>query len=237
MRSRKLWSASLLVGLLGCVTNGCATNAPRPVASSPPSPVGAPSPTSLPANPLDDPAAPVEVVARAVVAQRQMKDRAFKEDEDSPVPADQRATFTGLAYFPFDAKYRFVATLEPCPQPEVIETETTRPDDTRRYRCAGVFRFTVDGVACRLVALTPDLGVSDAATDLFIPFRDTTAGTQTYPAGRYLQLKRRGDNAYVLDFNQAFNPYCAYGGNYSCPLPPPENHLTVAIRAGEMRWK
>ncbi len=186
-------------------------------------------------NPLDDPRATVEAVERATQAQRQLRDRAFKLDADSPLPPDRREAFTGLRYFPFDARYRFVVKLEPCPRTAIIETATTRPDDARRYRCAGVFRFTAEGVSCALLALTPDLGAPDAAPDLFVPFRDATAGKETYAAGRYLQLKRRGadEDEYVLDFNQAFNPYCAYGGNYSCPLPPPENRLPVPIRAGE----
>ncbi|MDW8217764.1 MAG: DUF1684 domain-containing protein [Acidobacteriota bacterium] len=222
------------VGMLA-VVSGCAPDAPRPMPPRLPPPATAEAGAGgTPTNPLDDPRAPVEVVERAVQAQRQIKDQAFKVGKDSPLPANRRAAFQGLNYFPFDARYRFVVKLEPCPKADVIETATTRADDARRYRCAGVFRFTVDGVACSLLALTPDIGVPDAATDLFIPFRDATSGRETYAAGRYLQLKRRGADAeYVLDFNQAFNPYCAYGGEYSCPLPPPENHLPVAIRAGE----
>ncbi len=223
---------SLLVAGIVWSLPGCATDAPRlvrpPAASAEAASGGALTQV------LEDPLTPVEVAAQAILAQRQMKDRAFKQADDSPLPPDRRATFTGLNYFPFDARYRFVVKLEPCPQESRIETATTQSDDVRRYRCAGVFRFKVDNVPCTLLALTPDLGVPDAAPDLFIPFRDATSGQETYAAGRYLQLKRRSpEAAYVLDFNQAFNPYCAYGGNYSCPLPPPENHLPVAIRAGE----
>lgn len=212
--------------------SGCTADAPRPVAPAPPPPVATATPESS-INPLDDPQAPVERVAQALMAQREMKDRAFKLDADSPIPPERRPTFTGLSYFPFDAAYRFVVKLEPCASETTVEMATNRPDETRRYRCAGVFRFTVEGVACSLLVLTPDLGVPEAAADLFIPFRDTTAGKETYAAGRYLQLKRRPTDEYVLDFNQAFHPYCAYGSAYSCPLPPPENHLPVAIRAGE----
>lgn len=230
-------SAALVGGVVFAVVSSCATDAPRPVA---PASAAAPAPgfeastDGAPADPLDDPHAPVEAVARAVQAQRRMKDEAFKQSADSPLPAARRAAFTGLNYFPFDARYRFVVKLEPCPPETVVETATTRPNDVRRYRCAGVFRFTVDGAPCSLLALTLDLGVPDAAADLFIPFRDATSGRETYAAGRYLQIRRRGAGAaYVLDFNQAFNPYCAYGGDYSCPIPPPENRLPVAIRAGE----
>jgi uncharacterized protein (DUF1684 family) len=210
---------------------GCTNDAPRPVVPSPP-PAATP-PASVSSNPLEDPDAPVEQVVQALLAQREMKDRTFKLDADSPLPPDQRKTFTGLSYFPFDPNYRFIVKLEPCAGETTVQMATNRPGETRRYRCAGVFRFTVEGVACSLLVLTPDLGVPEAAADLFIPFRDTTAGKETYAAGRYLQLKRRPTNEYVLDFNQAFHPYCAYGGAYSCPLPPPENHLPVAIRAGE----
>ncbi|OYT72545.1 MAG: hypothetical protein CFK52_04945 [Chloracidobacterium sp. CP2_5A] len=229
-RQRRVGIALLVGALTGCATN----NAPRPI--QPTAPPAAPSESAAgraPANPLDDPRAPAEAVERAIAALRQAKDRAFKLDKDSPLPADRRDAFAGLSYFPFDARYRFIVKLEPCPQASVIEMATTRPDEARRYRCAGVFRFVADGVPCSLLALTPDIGVPDAAPDLFVPFRDATSGRETYAAGRYLQLKRRGADEYVLDFNQAFNPYCAYGGDYSCPLPPPENRLPVAIRAGE----
>ncbi len=232
-------SLACLVGA-AVILSGCAADAPRPVTAPPTSLATAPPAAPVtdaspepPLSPLDDPHAPVERVAQALLAQRELKDRAFRLDADSPIPPGQRKTFRGLTYFPFDASYRFVVRLEPCPKETAVEMATNRPGETRRYRCAGVFRFTVEGVACSLFVLTPDLGVPEAAADLFIPFRDTTAGKETYAAGRYLQLKRRPTNEYVLDFNQAFHPYCAYGGNYSCPLPPPENHLPVAIRAGE----
>jgi hypothetical protein len=68
---------------------------------------------------------------------------------------------------------------------------------------------------------------------LFIPFRDATSGSETYAAGRYLELTENTTGIYDLDFNRAYNPYCAYREDYSCPLPPAENTLTVAIRAGE----
>ncbi|MGQ9896895.1 MAG: DUF1684 domain-containing protein [Acidobacteriota bacterium] len=230
-----------LACLLGSalLLSGCISDAPRPVTTPP---VTTPPPSMTPAtsvtpdpslSPLDHPQSSVERVAQALLVEREMKDRAFKLDADSPIPAERRQTFTGLAYFPFDASYRFVVKLEPCSTESTIEMATNHPGETRRYRCAGVFRFTVDGVACSLLVLTPDLGVPGAAADLFIPFRDTTAGQETYAAGRYLQLKRRPTNEYVLDFNRAFHPYCAYNNSYSCPLPLPENHLPVAIRAGE----
>jgi len=112
-----------------------------------------------------------------------------------------------------------------------LATNTGEQRDALRY---GFFEFTVDGQACRLQAYrTSDEGETP---HLFIPFRDATSGKETYAAGRYLELPENTSGVYDLDFNLAFNPYCAYGGDYSCPFPPPENHLKVAIRAGEKNY-
>ena len=72
---------------------------------------------------------------------------------------------------------------------------------------------------------------------LFLPFQDSNAGGETYGAGRYLEVQELGPGELLLDFNYATNPYCAYGDGWSCPIPPPENHLAVAIRAGEMTFE
>lgn len=170
-----------------------------------------------------------ESLARAIEAERAAKDEYFRLAPDSPIPAEDRAAFTGLAYFPVDPAYRFEG-LELGPydgtEPEAFDMPTSQ-DDLRRAWRAGTFRFRVAGQAVALVAY--DLG----GGSLFVPFQDATSGGETYGAGRYLDVEPELDGTFTLDFNLAYAPYCAYSPLYSCPLAPPENRLAVRIEAGE----
>ena len=94
----------------------------------------------------------------------------------------------------------------------------------------GTLEFAVPGGSAQLAGYAFEPG---PVSELFIPFRDTTSGSETYGAGRYLDLEPEDDGTYVLDFNIAYNPWCAYAPQYSCPLPPRENWLTFPIEAGE----
>jgi uncharacterized protein (DUF1684 family) len=98
-------------------------------------------------------------------------------------------------------------------------------------RRAGQLRFSVKG---QELTLTAFVEASDRQMNrLFVPFRDTTNGIETYPAGRYLDLERTATGLYDLDFNRAYHPYCYYNASYDCPYPPAENRLATPIRAGE----
>ena len=140
--------------------------------------------------------------------------------------------YKGLRYFPPDLSYRIVAALTPNPNPDTTTILSTRGSRRRAIR-VGWFDFEVKGVACRLEAtrlLEPGVGEKDFG--LF--FTDATSGKETYPLGRYLDAEPTADGRYVLDFNRCYNPACAYSDHYNCPIPPKENRLSVAIRAGEM---
>ena len=167
-----------------------------------------------------------------VASQRQSKDDYFKRAARSPLPPQQRESFAGLPYYPIEPGLRFeFLTLGPLP--EGLETEThvqTSDGKVRHGERVGTLSFSVDGVEQRLVALQLE-GSQDGS--LFVPFKDSTNGPDTYGAGRYLDLAAQDDGTYDLDFNLAYAPFCAYSPAYSCPLPPPENWLTVPIRAGE----
>jgi uncharacterized protein (DUF1684 family) len=95
---------------------------------------------------------------------------------------------------------------------------------------AGVLRFEIDGTGHALTAYTFDGG---DGSSLFVPFLDATSGTETYGAGRYLDLEPEDDLSYTLDFNLAYHPSCVYDPKYSCPLTPAENRLPIRIEAGE----
>jgi uncharacterized protein (DUF1684 family) len=161
---------------------------------------------------------------------RRAKDEFFRDDPRSPLTDEQRRTFAGLAYFPENPDLVIEAELDTDVDPTPIEMETTT-GGTQVYRRAGVVRFEVDGEPAEVT-----LYASDEAHDLFVPFRDATSGTESYGAGRYLEVDPPHDGRVRLDFNLAYNPYCAYSPEWSCPLPPGENWLTVPIRAGELSF-
>jgi uncharacterized protein (DUF1684 family) len=162
---------------------------------------------------------------------RASKDEAFRVSADSPIPEAQRATFKGLAYFPIDASYSVPASLaeERSADPVIIELATSRNTVDRLAR-VGTITFRLAGTRYTLTAFAT---AADGLNRLFVPFGDLTNRQETYGGGRYLNLTRTATGLYDLDFNTAFNPYCVYDVNYTCPLPPPENRLPVAIPAGE----
>ena len=140
--------------------------------------------------------------------------------------------YKGIKYFPPDLSYHIVTALHANPHPDTTIILSTRGNRRRAVR-VGWFDFKINGTPCRLEAsrlLEP--GVEENDIGLF--FTDATTGKESYSVGRYLDPKRRDDGLYVLDFNMCYNPACAYSDHYNCPIPPQENHLTVAIRAGEM---
>jgi uncharacterized protein len=163
--------------------------------------------------------------------QRTAKDAAFgSSSPDSPVPVAERASMLPLAYFPIDAGYHVPAKLAPAPGEVALEMPTST-GQRRRMRRAGQLRFTVKG---QPLALTAFVEENDQAMQrLFVPFADTTNGTETYFGGRYLDLDRTATGLYDLDFNRAYHPYCVYNPQYDCPYPPRENRLASPIRSGE----
>jgi hypothetical protein len=141
------------------------------------------------------------------------------------------ASYKGLAFFPVDLSYRYELALTPNPKPETVVIMSTRGNPRRAER-VGWFDFYVGDVPCRLEAtrlLEPGVGEHDVS----VFFRDATSGTESYELGRYVDAKRLADGRYLLDFNLAYNPACAFSPHYNCPIPPKGNSLSVAIRAGE----
>jgi uncharacterized protein (DUF1684 family) len=171
---------------------------------------------------------------KMVDAMRREKDFFFREDRDSPIPARLRSALNGLAYFPVDARYRVRARLvrDPNPQGVVLATSKGVPREMIRV---GSFEFEVEGTPQRLAAYkaVPTPGHHHEDRSLFVPFRDGTSGKDSYGAARYLDIEELRTDEYVIDFNVAYNPYCAYSDDYVCPFPPRENWLTVPIMAGE----
>ena len=157
---------------------------------------------------------------------RREKDQFFKTSPHSPLSPEQQDAFAGLRYYDPDPALDLVVTVEPVPADDheiAIETNT---GEVRRYRRCGRFHFAVDGQGAQLT-------IYEAPHGYFLPFADANAGGETYGAGRYLEPDEVGDNQFHVDFNLAYNPFCAYGDGWSCPITPAENRVRVAIRAGE----
>jgi uncharacterized protein (DUF1684 family) len=160
---------------------------------------------------------------------RRQKDAFFGRDQRSPIPERERAGFTGLSYYPPNDD--LVYTLRPEPGDGEPIRIGTSDGQVREYHRSAIARFEVDGEEATLALLT-----TPHHPGFFLPFRDATSGTDTYGAGRYLDLEPNPDGTVTIDFNLAYNPSCAYDDAYSCPLPPPENWLRVPIRAGEKAY-
>ena len=154
----------------------------------------------------------------------------FKNDLQSPLSHDQKNVFTGLNYYPENSQLRFDLALERSEKPEHVVMATSTGDE-QEYVHVGQIRFTVQGQEAHL-----QVYVSETGGDYFIPFVDATAPAETYGAGRYLEPEDLGGWNLHVDFNLAYNPYCAYNDNWSCPLPPRENRISVQIEAGEKKF-
>jgi uncharacterized protein (DUF1684 family) len=170
---------------------------------------------------------------QTVLDWRKSKDEMFRGPGEggSPLPPEKRASFQGLVYYPITPGYQVPAslTLEAVNPPVIVELQNTA-NQRERYRKVGTLGFTVDGNPLKLSAYALESG---SLTRLFVPFGDLTNGAETYKGGRFLELEQTPTGLYDLDFNRAFNPFCVFNPEFICPLPPRENHLAVAIPAGE----
>ncbi len=160
-----------------------------------------------------------------LTAFRADKDHFFARHPQSPLTAEQKRRFAGLNYFPENNSLRLEVEVETSPTSETILIDTTggQPQSYQRF---GKFKFLVDGQSAELAIYKNQNG-------FFLPFVDSLAGKETYPAGRYLEPEKLPNGKFLVDFNLAYNPYCAYNEQWSCPITPAENRLKVAVRAGE----
>jgi uncharacterized protein (DUF1684 family) len=139
--------------------------------------------------------------------------------------------YKGIEYFPVDLAYRYELPLSPNPDPDSLVILSTRGNRRMAVR-VGWFDFLVGDAVCRLEAvrlLEPGVGEDDFS----VLFNDATNGKESYGLGRYVEAKKLESGRYILDFNDAYSPACAFSDHYNCPIPPKSNTLPVAIRAGE----
>jgi uncharacterized protein len=170
--------------------------------------------------------------ARALASFRKEKDGFFRAGDGSPLPQIEKAGFSGLKYFDPDPGFRFETQLQRHSNAAAVMMATSK--GTRQlFNRVGYFELTLNGKQVRIHAFQ---SAERDDPNLFIPFRDATSGKESYGAARYLDLEVEHDDNYAVDFNYAYNPYCAYSEDYVCPLPPQENWLSVPIRAGEKKY-
>jgi uncharacterized protein (DUF1684 family) len=165
-----------------------------------------------------------------LTAARAFKDQTFRDASDSPVPQAKRGAILPLPYFPIDESYSVPAVLKLTEEQPVFEMPTSS-GALRKMQLVGTLQFTLNGETRSLGAFVPD--GTRQITSLFVPFADETTGTDTYSAGRYLDIDPTSTGYYTIDFNRAYNPYCAYNASFECPFPPPSNRLQTPVRAGE----
>ena len=165
-----------------------------------------------------------------IASHRAQYDQFMRTSAESPVPAEKRATFPPLSYFPVDPAYRVPAALEVTPGGPIVPMPTST-GQVRQMQRVGTLSFTLKGQPLTLGAFV-EANENDMRR-LFVPFGDLTNGTETYPGGRYIDLDRTASGVYDLDFNRAYHPYCFFNSSYDCPYPPSEDRLKVPVRAGE----
>jgi len=153
----------------------------------------------------------------------------MRDPHRTPLKPAELARFRGISWFPVRTAYRVNARFARARGKQTFAIQTSS-GGTDVYTRAGVLTFTLNGRECRLSAFKA-AKASDVSS-LFIPFTDATSGHESYGGGRYLEAFPGKGTTVTLDFNIAYNPYCAYTTGFSCPIPPRENHLAVAVKAG-----
>jgi len=162
----------------------------------------------------------------------------LKNHPQTALTAEQVVNFSSLPYFPYDPAYRFLLPMEPLKNQEEVRINLL-DDGPIHFLPFGQITFSLSGESVCLTLYW----IQAYGGGIFLPFKDTTSGKETYSGGRYLldtlkgaDLGREGDRL-VIDFNFAYNPSCAYNPRWQCPLPPPDNQLDLPIPAGEKRYK
>jgi uncharacterized protein len=181
-------------------------------------------------------------IVQKILAHRAEVDSSFQADPSSPFNRDSSVHFTGIKWYPPNLEFYFSSKLNKYEKTEAVEVFGTKGDE-RKYIKYGYFAFMVNGAEYRINVYK--FSNSDTArynlykNYLSVWFTDETTGKETYHVGRYIDVGEESsnpDNLYILDFNNAYNPYCAYSGLYSCAIPRKEDHLPFKVIAGELNY-
>ena len=177
-------------------------------------------------------------ITKKVVAHQTSENEHFLDKEKTILTDEDFKHFSGLEFYPIDLKYRVKAKFVRTPNeiPFLMPTTTERLPEYVKY---GEAHFSVDGNELELALYQSTAHYDEAGYEdyLFLPFTDLTSGDGSYGGGRFLDARIPRGTTIILDFNKAYNPYCAYNHKYSCPIPPKENDLLVRIEAGVKAFK
>lgn len=175
-----------------------------------------------------------EEISKAFQAQL---NKEYADEKESPLKKEDLQHFKGLDFYDINVDFCVEAKLirTPKEKPFVMPTSGTR---TPLYVKYGELHFILQGKTCKLnVYRNIELSKMEKFKNhLFLPFTDLTSGVESYGGGRYIDLEATDKDTMIVDFNQAYNPYCAYNEGYSCPIPPKENDLPVEVRAGVKKF-
>lgn len=165
--------------------------------------------------------------------ERLEKNQSFKSSS-SPLEEAARATFDSLSYFAINRKFQVDADYELLPNPDTLKLPMTT-GSTEPYLRFAKATFNLEG---QRVSLTLFLKVNDSDSTFFVPFTDKSNGSETYEGGRFMDIPKPEPNEKIItiDFNKAYNPFCVFNYNYSCPIPPAENRLPLAVPVGEKAY-
>jgi len=173
-----------------------------------------------------------EQLAEEISEHRDETDRFMRFSDESPFKGEgSTSNYDGLNYYPSKLKYKVKARFDPIEKQEIYTLQTNDGKE-KQYLTYGYALFELDNTQNKLLILE-----NVEEEELFLAFGDETSAIETYGAGRYLDVTHNSGKTITLDFNKAYNPFCAYNENYTCPLPPRENLLTVAIKAGEKNYE
>jgi uncharacterized protein (DUF1684 family) len=177
-----------------------------------------------------------EAIAAGIKQQRLEKDQWLKSEKNSPLLEEDKADFKGLKYYPVDLSLRFEGSITKYDS-VIPDTIIGTKGELRPALKYGYFPFTYRGNEYKLEVYKMLRDDPEYAKYLFLGFTDATGGQETYGGGRYIDMTENEENFYLLDFNLAYNPYCAYNPRYSCAIPPAANRLSFKVTAGEKIFK
>ena len=158
----------------------------------------------------------------------------MENDPDSPFHKKGEIEYTGLNFFDIDPTFNVKARIEKLQSPVPFDIQMTNGETARYFKYA-IAHFTIDNKSQKLFLLKSESFFDEPW--LFLPFYDETSADETYGGGRFLNVEYHDEKEIYIDFNLAYNPYCAYTDSYRCPIPPAENKVSAKIPAGERNYK
>ena len=176
--------------------------------------------------------------AKEIIAFRNELNKFYSDSVESPLLKEDKLNFKGLTFYPIDVEYRIIAKFVRTANEKAFKMATTterRPE----YVKFGEVYFSLKGKQFKLNIYQNTQLIKNTGFEnyLFLPFTDLTNGEETYGGGRYIDLKIPDGDNMIIDFNQCYNPYCAYNHTYSCPIPPKENTMDILVKAGVKAFK